>query len=86
METNQEWRSYIIDNLRVCQPCSEVSWRSSWSHVSSFFLGSAFTRQELCLPASKRSMKRTTDLKNILSDKSLLVECLTKAGMVVKVK
>ena len=44
---------------------------------------------DVTLPASKRSRKSTTvdpDLENVLADKSLLVECLTKAGMVVKVK
>ena len=44
---------------------------------------------DVTLPASKRVKKSTTvdpDLENVLADKSLLVECLTKAGMVVKVK
>ena len=41
----------------------------------------------MSLPASMRSRKSTvldSDQENVLADKSLLVECLTNAGMVVK--
>ena len=45
--------------------------------------------QVVSLPASKRSRKSTvldSDQENVLADHSLLVECLTNAGMVVKME
>ena len=56
-----------------------------------FFNPKVFTSNDVSvnvtMPASKRSSRRSPTVDpELLSDKSQLVKCLTKAGLVVKVK